>query len=90
MFPATFFTLVVLGVVVCALLIRYVTEYSPESPVRRWATRGAVAAISLWFASVLTQEAKVQHSLFDLVLSRRFIRGIVAVVLVWSVYGDEL
>lgn len=90
MLTATLVTLVVLSIVVVVMVIRYATKYSPESPVRLWATRVAVATIMLWFASGLLHETRVQHSFFDLVLSRRFGRFTIAILLVWLVFRDEV
>jgi hypothetical protein len=90
MFTATVVTLAVFGVVVVVMVIRDATQYSPESPVRLWATRVAVATIMLWFASGLLQEIRMRHSVFDLVGSRSFDQGILAIMLVWLVFRDEL
>jgi hypothetical protein len=86
---ATLVTLVVFGVVVVAIVIRNATEHTPESPVRLWTTRVSVATIMLWFATGLLREIHLRHGVFDLVLSRSFGRGILAIVLVWLVFRDE-
>ena len=89
-YSATIFSAVVFSVVVFAMVVRYSTQYSPDSSAGLWATRLAVIAITLWFVSMFGLEAKVQHGIFGLLSSRRLVRGVVALILVWSVFGDEL
>jgi len=48
MLPETIAALTVFAVVALVIFIRYATQYSPESALRRWVTRVAVAAITLW------------------------------------------
>jgi hypothetical protein len=82
-------SLMVFAVVAAAIVIRNATKYSPESPLRLWTTRLAVAAIVFWSA-VGMQRQLAQHDLIDLLLSRSFIRAIFAILLVWLVFRDEL
>jgi hypothetical protein len=85
---ATLVALVVFGIVVVVTVIRDATQYSPDSLVRFWATWVAVATIMLWFASGLLYgllfEIRMRHSVFGFALSRAFVRGILAIVCVWS------
>lgn len=88
--PSTVVSLVVFGLVATVIWIRYATQYSPESPVRLWATRVAVAVILLWLGSGLLYPPSSTHNLFGLILSRRFGRCLWAILLVWAVFRDEL
>lgn len=82
-------TLVVLTVVLVAIAVRSATEYSPGSSVRLWITRIAVAAIILWFAAGLIEHIRLERSWY-LVLSRSFVRGVIAILIVWFAFRDEL
>jgi hypothetical protein len=84
-------TLLVLTMVVGAMVIRDAAQYSPESAARRWCNAGGSAAIILWFASGLLLEITTPHRpLPTFLLSRTFVRDILAIVLVWLVFRDEL
>jgi anaerobic C4-dicarboxylate transporter len=83
-------TLFVFSTVVVVIVIRDATQYSPESRLRLWATRTAVAVIILWFASGLLVEMKTRLSVSEFLTSRTFFRGILAIVLVWLTFRDEL
>lgn len=82
-------TLVVLTVVVVAIAVRSATDYSPGSSVRVWVTRIAVAVIILWFAAGLIEHIRLERSWY-VVLSRSFVRGIIAILIVWFAFRDEL
>lgn len=82
-------TLVVLTVVLVAIAVRSATEYSPGSPVRLWATRIAVAVIILWFTAGLIEHLRLERSWY-VVLSRSFVRGVIAILIVWFAFRDEL
>jgi len=90
MLTATVTSLLVLGIVVVVIVIRASTDYTPESPIRLWATRLAVATIILWLASGLFYQVSTRSSLVGLILSRGFTRSIIAILLVWMVFRDEL
>jgi len=90
MLTATVTSLLVLGIVVVVIVIRASTDYSPESPIRVWATRLAVATIILWLAGGLFYQVSTRSSLVGLILSRGFTRSIIAILLVWMVFRDEL
>jgi hypothetical protein len=87
---STAITLVVLGIVLVAILTRAATEYSPESPIRLWVTRLAVAATVMWLARGLFYQINARSSFFDLVLSRSFARAVIGILLVLLVFGNEL
>jgi hypothetical protein len=82
-------TLVVLTVVLVAIAVRSATEYSPGSSARLWITRIAVAAIILWFAAGLIEHIRLERSWY-VVLSRSFVRGVIAILIVWFAFRDEL
>jgi len=83
-------TLFVFSTVVVVMVIRDATQYSPESRLRLWATRIAVAVIIFWFAGGLLVQMKTRPSVFELLTSRTFFRGILAIILVWLTFRDEL
>lgn len=83
-------TLFVFTTVVVVMVIRDATQYSPESRLRLWATRTAVATIILWFAGGLIIEARTRGSVLELLTSRTFFRSILAIFLVWLVFRDEV
>ena len=82
-------TLVVLTVVLVAIAVRSATEYSPGSAARFWVTWIAVAVIILWFAAGLIEHIRLERSWY-VVLSRSFVRGVLAILIVWFVSRDEL
>ena len=82
--------LLVITVVVIAMVVRDATQYSPDSRARLWATRVAVITIILWFTAGLLHEIAVRHGAFGLLLSRGFVRSILAIFFVWLVFRDEL
>lgn len=90
MLAMTYGTLLVLMVVLAAIAIRYATEYTPESPLRLWATRVAVITIILWFTVGLIGGAARPHPFHDYWTSRSVFRGIAAIVVVWFAFRDEL
>ena len=91
MFPSIVVSLSVAGMVVAALWVRYATQYSPESALRLWVTRLAVAAVLLWLVSGFLPGARTPHSvLVPFAPWRTYIRLIVMILLVWSVFSDEL
>ena len=83
-------TLLVLSIVAATIVIRYATDYTPDSLVRVWATRVAVITIILWFAIGLQNQIATRHNIFDLLTTRAFGRGILAIVLIWVIFRDEL
>jgi len=90
MLTATVTSLIVFGIVVVVIVIRASTDYTPDSPIRVWATRLAVATIILWLAGGLFYQVNTRSSLVGLILSRGFTRSIIAILLVWMVFRDEL
>ena len=90
MFSSIAFTVLVLGVVVFAILVRQATDYTPESPFRIWTTRATVVILTPWFANGLLGEMAMAHGRSSILLSRSFLRGVIAIVLIWGVFRDEL
>jgi hypothetical protein len=92
MFSPVAFSLLVLGVVLFAIFVRQTTDYVPESRFRLWTTRAAVAVIILWFMAGSTNQIAMQRGrgLGHVLLSPSFGRGIVAILLIWIVFRDEL
>jgi hypothetical protein len=92
MFMPIGFSLLVLTVVGFALVVRETTEYDPTSPFRLWTTRAAVGFVILWFATGLGQSIALRgnRSLAYVLFSRGFTRGVLAILLMWAVFRDEL
>lgn len=91
MFTPIGLSLLVLGVVLFAVVVRETTEYAPTSPFRLWTTRAAVGAVILWFATGLGQTVALRghHSLAYVLFSRGFMRGIAAILVIWIVFRDD-
>ena len=88
--PGTFDSLMVASIIVAVMVVRYATQNDPVSAVRTWATRIAVGAVIVWFASGLLHQAKASQNLLQVALSRAFVRGVIAILLVWAALSDEI
>ena len=84
-------SLFVLGVVLFAIFVRETTNYIPESRFRLWTTRAAVTVIILWFAIGLANQFEIQRGrgLAYVLLSRSFLRGVAAILVIWFAFRDE-